>query len=411
MVGQAPEGLRADDVLRSRLGERRHLGGDEPPLPHLHPLVHDEICTLPQMFEVVHGLEAAVFLREADELSLLCEQPAVGKRKERGRRAPSAVELGVVEIIDDAVQDEVHEGGHDGLATLGKQEIFKMRIAQGGILDVDLPHDAHFDFGLELDGHVLKRIEDILHVARVPGIALVVEGGADILHALLARLGGGALFLFIGLRLIEGAHDEIAVEDGIGELQQKTERDLQPVPLLEARKVQREHGNFGEFRLQRLADERDIVARAAPAARLRDHDRRMLGVVLPALQSVEVLPDDAERGIAGVVVDVLQALVDDGAPLVLQNFHFIAFEAHDVHQKIEMPREHIGDEDGVRRLHGGGKSGIIVCKIDDGSCLFLLLHALFLSRSAFCSSMAARSDRNLIFTTPRLLISSILICV
>ena len=46
MVGQAPEGLRADDVLRSRLGERRHLGGDEPPLPHLHPLVHDKVGAL-----------------------------------------------------------------------------------------------------------------------------------------------------------------------------------------------------------------------------------------------------------------------------------------------------------------------------------------------------------------------------
>ena len=129
VVGQAAEGLRADDVLRSRLGERRHLGGDEPALPHLHPLVHDEICALPQMFEVVHGLEAAVLLREADELSLLCEQPAIGKRKERRRRAPSAVELGVVQIIDDAVQDEVHERRHDGLAPFGKQEIFEVRIA------------------------------------------------------------------------------------------------------------------------------------------------------------------------------------------------------------------------------------------------------------------------------------------
>src|SRR5699024_8186021 len=137
----------------------------------------------------------------------------------------------------------------------------------------------------------------------------------------------------------------------------------------------------------------------------------MFGVVLAALQSVEVLPDNAERGITGIVVDVLQALVDDGAPLVLQNFYLISVQTHDVPHNIEMTREHIGDENGVRHLHGGGKSGIIVGKIDDGSCLFLLLHALFLSRSAFCSSMAARSDRNLIFTTPRLLISSILICV
>ena len=68
-------------------------------------------------------------------------------------------------------------------------------------------------------------------------------------------------------------------------------------------------------------------------------------------------------------MDVFEPLVDDGAPLVVQDFHVVPRAAHHVDEQVEMPGQHIGDEDGVRRLHLGREARIWLCEIGDGRLL------------------------------------------
>ena len=132
----------------------------------------------------------------------------------------------------------------------------------------------------------------------------------------------------------------------------------------------------------------------------------MIGVIFAAFKGIEILSDDAECGKAGIVVDVFEAFVDDGTALVVKHFHLVACAAHDVHEQIEMPGKHIGDEDGMRRLHGRREHGIRTGEIGRRFLRDILFHDFLPS-----SSMAASSERRRILTTPRLLISSILIWV
>ena len=165
-----------------------------------------------------------------------------------------------------------------------------------------------------------------------------------------------------------------------------------------------------ELAFERLADERDIVGGAAAAARLRDHHGGALGVVLSALQRVDELPRDAEGGVAGIVVNVFEPLVDDGAGVVAEHLDVPPVLAEEIDDDAEVHGKHIRHEDLVRMLHFGGETGIIVAEIDGRLCgFFVLLHCFALCR--FCSSIAASMLRRRIFTTPKLLISSILIWV
>ena len=73
----------------------------------------------------------------------------------------------------------------------------------------------------------------------------------------------------------------------------------------------------------------------------------MVGVVPAGGHGLHQLADRRDRGIAGVVVDVLEARVDGGAVVVLQYLKIIAVVAEDRLENVKMDGTHLGGEDGV----------------------------------------------------------------
>ena len=73
----------------------------------------------------------------------------------------------------------------------------------------------------------------------------------------------------------------------------------------------------------------------------------MVGVVPAGGHGLHQLADRRDRGIAGVVVDVLEARVDGGAVVVLQYLEIVAVVAEDRLENVKMDGTHLGGEDGV----------------------------------------------------------------
>ena len=217
VVGQAAEGLGADNVVGARFGERSHLGGDEPALPHLHALVDDLVRAAAQVLEVVQRLEA-VLLRQLYDLLLHMVEILVDDSEQRRGGALFVVELRVVDVVHRAVHDEIHQGGDDRFAALGEQELFEVRVAERGILDVNFADDADLDLLLFAARDLCKAFEHFAGDRHIMQVFSPVEGLVHRLHALFARGGGGALFQLVGLALVEQRHERIAVKDGEGEL-------------------------------------------------------------------------------------------------------------------------------------------------------------------------------------------------
>ena len=86
------------------------------------------------------------------------------------------------------------------------------------------------------------------------------------------------------------------------------------------------YGNIAVARLdERLAQQLDVVGRTAAAAGLGDEQRQLVvQIVFAAVQRVEELPDDEQRRVAGVVVDVFQAQLRDLAAAVAEHLGLVA---------------------------------------------------------------------------------------
>ena len=362
VVGQTAERLGADDVVGTRFGERRHLRRDQPALAHLHALVDDLVGTAAQVFEIVQRLEAVLF-RDSDDLLLNMVQIFVNDIENRGRDALFVVQLGVVYVVDGTVHHKVHQRGHDRLAPLGEQKLLQMGIAERRIFDVNFADDADLDLLFLTPLHLGKTLEQGAHHLFVLAVPALCKLFADVFHAVGARLVAFPCLQFVRFALVVQRHERIPVKDGVCELQDGFEVHGETAVLFQSRKIEGNDGNLGELRLERLADERDIVGRAAAAARLGDEYRRMLDVVFSALERVDELPRDAQRGEAGIVVNVFEPLVDDGARIVAQKLDVPAVPPQDVDDDSEMHGKHIRHQNFVRMFHFGGEFRVIVAEV------------------------------------------------
>ena len=80
-----------------------------------------------------------------------------------------------------------------------------------------------------------------------------------------------------------------------------------------------------------------------------------MGVIFAAFHRVNELSNDQQSGIAGVVVDVLEALVHNAPVAGGEHLHLIPQVFNDTGHQSKVDRQHGGKEDGIFLLHFPGK--------------------------------------------------------
>ena len=293
-----------------------------------------------------------------------------------------------------AVQPEIRHSAEHRLKALLDQEVFQMMIAQRRIFHIDLADDADSDLLLLMTRNGRKTTDDIpvkfLAGAVIIAAKLILEL-ADQLIDQTVSIPGAAL---IGLDLISQPHHRVAIKESIEQLLAQRQSQRHGVFFLQTREVDRKHRNMRpSFHGQRLAQQEDIVAGAAAAARLGDGQRYFVQVILSALQRRDHLADDEQGRITSIVMYVAEAFLHHFISFIVQHFDMVAARLKDGGKQPEMDGEHARHKDRMGLLHLRGEHSVV--------------HAI----SSFRSSTAAFSERRRIFTAPRLSISSILIWV
>ena len=74
-------------------------------------------------------------------------------------------------------------------------------------------------------------------------------------------------------------------------------------------------------------------------------------IIVPALHRIDELADDQQGGIAGVVVDIFQALVHNPSVVGGEHLHLVALVLENPGNEIEVDWKHGGKEDGILFLH------------------------------------------------------------
>ena len=150
MIGQTAKGLGDDYVLGTGSAEQPHFGGDQPSLPHFDPLIQQLVGLFPELVKFVQRVEDALFADDPVHFLLHPENDPVPQLAQPGPGIFEVIQFAVHDSVDDTVQAEVQKPRQHRLAALGEQEVLQMIVGQGGILDIDLPHDAHL--GLFVSG-------------------------------------------------------------------------------------------------------------------------------------------------------------------------------------------------------------------------------------------------------------------
>ncbi|MPN58783.1 hypothetical protein SDC9_206497 [bioreactor metagenome] len=124
-----------------------------------------------------------------------------------------------------------------------------------------------------------------------------------------------------------------------------------------------------------------------------------MGIVASVFHRVDELADDQQGGVAGVVVDVFEALVHNAPVVGVEHVDFIALVFQNTLEHGKVHRQHLGHQEGVFLLHFLGEqesSGFVVNELCHCDYSFPPLAA-----------MAAMRLRMRMRTAPRLLMSSI----
>ena len=162
MVGQAAEGLGADDVLIAGADQLRHLSGEEPALAHLVALADQALGELCQLVEGQGRVIAVVFQCADNDLLHLGDiaQNHIGDVLFQER---TAIQPGGLAGVVGAVLHEAHQTRQVHLAVLGGQEVLQVVVAQGRVFHINFADHAHLDLGHPTDGDGGELRRDLRH--------------------------------------------------------------------------------------------------------------------------------------------------------------------------------------------------------------------------------------------------------
>ena len=365
MVGQAAEGLGADDVVGAGVNQLQHLRGEQPALAHLAALAQIALDQLPELGEVAGGAEAGLFQR-SDHVVLALFDVVHKEFADFLFGEAAAVDVHIHDPVVDFKDHKVRQAGHHRLCALRQQEILQVVVAQRGELHIDLAHHADADFLLVVDGNSFEVLDDLrenlLHGAAVQALA-PLEALHQVTDPVVNQQIRVALALFIGADLVGHVHDEVAVHHAVDQLlhQGNGQREAGVALLAKADGNDRDIVHSRLF--QRLTQQIDVVGGPAAAAGLGDEQGDFVGVIAAVLDGVHKLADDQQGGVAGVVVDVFQTLVHHVAAVVVQLVHLVALQQQQLAEQLKVDGQHLRHQNGVFVPHLLGEqqtAGLIV---------------------------------------------------
>ena len=156
----------------------------------------------------------------------------------------------------------------------------------------------------------------------------------------------------VGPHPVDAAHHNVAEDDRVSGAGDQLEVQLKARIVFEARHIRADdldllHAGFPEG----AADKADVVGSAAAAACLRHNDRGPVQVVFAGAECLHDLSHDKEGRVAGVIVDIFEAVVHRLAVVVGQDHEIISAGVDGRFEKIEVDRRHLRSEDRIVLAH------------------------------------------------------------
>ena len=353
VIGQAREGLRADDVGRTVVNQIEHLGREQPALAHV--VAHRKH----RAGLVRHGADALGRLKAAGLFEHLLHRRThpvheLNKRLHARARSGRASQLVLLQLgVAHGVQEEVEQTRHHGLAAFALDDIDHVVVGRRVELDQDLTDHAHARLGtLAHEWHGVERADGL---AAQLGVVVAVELGRQLAgarHVRLIECVGSTGCGFVRTAAVEHLHHHVAKEHRVHGLLKQRRRNLKAgVVLAERHGRKRDHRDLGVAALaQGLADECDVVGGTAAAAGLADNHGRLRQVVPTALDGLHNLARYQDRRIANVIVHIAQTGLDGIVIGRGQQFQVIASTAEHLFDQVEVNRRHLRAQDGVALL-------------------------------------------------------------
>ena len=142
MVGEAAEGLRADNVGDIAMDQLNHLAGQKPPLAGLVAGRYERLGIIDQRVERRRGIEPLAGSQSlAERLSEALQQPHGGFAQRLSRLAKAQM-VRLENAVICAVHEEVQHIRADRLGALGLQQIHDVVVGGGEEFHENLSHDA-----------------------------------------------------------------------------------------------------------------------------------------------------------------------------------------------------------------------------------------------------------------------------
>ena len=354
MVGQTPEGLGADNVPDPGFRKLKHLGGKQPALAHFRPGIDVPVGKRDHVPEVGHPAEPSVRCDNVGKIALFRRQERKCRPAYKILQLPEPVKPVVMYRIVHAVQKKVHKPRNDRLRALRYQKFFKIVVPERGVFNEDLADDADLHSLARDDFYFRKAVEYqpvvLLHppVSGLPGAELFSQP----LRPYRGKPLGFTGYCLIGTHLIDDAHKQIAVKHAVNKSREHRQAEPEARGLFDPGKAEGDDRNVLISRLlQRLSQQRYIVRRAAPATGLKVDESHPVRIVFPRFKRGYELPDDKKSRVAGVVVNVAQAVFDYFGRASVKKHRVVAVAPHDADHHRKMHRQHCRRKYRVVFLH------------------------------------------------------------
>ena len=260
--------------------------------------------------------------------------------------AAAAVELPVHRRAGQAVPQEPQHAGEHVLTVLILEELLQLVVGEGGVLHIDLPHNAHLDFFRRLHRDLCEGAGDVFQVPlHLPqpgpgGGELPAQGLLPMPEEGLGLAGVG----LIGADLVAQQEQQVPV----GHRHQSPDAhgggQGEPAVPGQGGKAQGDDGDLQPQLVQGLAQHHAVVGGPAAPAGLELDKGHVGGVMGAAGDGVELLAQGADGGVAHVVVDVFQAGLHHVRAMGAQHLHPVPAGPDDVGQQLHVDGEEVRDE-------------------------------------------------------------------